>query len=67
MKRSDFIRERKIGEFTITLPEPPIETEILNFELEQKKQKWKDRRARLNTTLPNVTKADEQLPHSSKK
>ena len=41
MKINEFIRERKIGELTVMLPEPPIESEILNFELEQKKQKWK--------------------------
>lgn len=41
MQRSNFVRERKLGEFTIILPEPPVETEIANYDLEQPKQKWK--------------------------
>lgn len=40
-KRSDFIRKRQVGELLITLPEPPIESQIANYNLPQKEQKWK--------------------------
>ncbi len=45
-KPKDFIRERKIGEHTIMLPEPPAAKDIANYDLPQKDQKF------IRTELP---------------
>lgn len=41
MKPEEFVRERQIGEITITLPEPPKDiTQILNYDKPIKDQRW---------------------------
>jgi hypothetical protein len=45
-KPHEFIRERKIGEHTIMLPEPPAAKHIANYSLPQKEQKF------IRTELP---------------
>lgn len=40
MVKSDFIKERQIGEYLITLPEPPPLKEIHNYGLKPKEQKF---------------------------
>lgn len=40
-KRTDFIRDRKLWELDVQLPECPIESEIANYDLPQEDQMWR--------------------------